>query len=250
MNLWASTAALLLLAACAVAAAKDEGKPVLRADYENRQVTSGVPGLVADGPPARDALEVDCSVARSGSCSLVSRIRMDDSYLSAGAHRSETSTSRVPETLYSPGDRFRYRFSVQLDKDWKEDGRDAIEMLWQFKRFATHPDMFVAVKGHTIVWRIADVRQITLLDNLPVGEWVDFDFTIRWSAGDDGKAELVVTRNGQSRTFEHLGRNLRDAKPRGGYLKWGLYKPGQTKRETPFPPRSVHHDDILVERLP
>ncbi len=244
---------VLLALACATTQAKDQtGTPVFRADYENRELTSGVAGLAADGPAAKDALEIDCSVGRTGKCSLQSRVRMRDDYISGGAFRAETSTSRIPGTLYSPGDRFRYRFSLLIDKGWQADTRDAIDMVWQFKRFSTHPDMFIAIKGETLVWRISDQKQITLAKALPRGEWVDFDFVVKWSIGDDGLAELTLTQTGSGKTdaFKYAGPNLRDAKPRGGYLKWGLYKPGQKQRQEPFPVGLVHHDDVEVDRLP
>ena len=239
-----------LLAGTSASAKEEPGQVVFRADYENRQVTSGVKGLAADSPKATDALNVDCALARTGKCSLVTRVRMRDDYVSAGAHRAETSTSRIPETLYGPGEKFRYRFSLALDPSWSVDSRDSIDSVWQFKRFESQPDMFVAVKGNTIVWRIADLKQITLIDGLPLGEWLDFEFVIRWSDTGDGTAELTMRRGATTQTFRHDGRNLRDARPDGGYVKWGLYKPGQLGRKNAFLPRIVHHDDIEIVRLP
>lgn len=241
----------LALLACASAVAKEEqGQVVFRVDYENRQITSGVKDLAADGPKAADALNVDCAFARTGKCSLVTRVRMRDDYVSAGAHRSETSTSRIRESLYGPGEKFRYRFSLALDPSWRVDSRDSIESVWQFKRFESQPDMFVAVKGNTLVWRIADLKQITLLSELPLGEWLDFEFVVRWSDTDDGTAELTLKRGATTQSFRHDGRNLRDGRPDGGYVKWGLYKPGQLGRKTAFSPRIIHHDDIEIVRLP
>ncbi|MFC8759618.1 hypothetical protein ACFUAG_02660 [Streptomyces sp. NPDC057193] len=35
-----------------------------------------------------------------------------------------------------------------------------------------------------------------------------------------------------------------------GYLRWGLYRPGQTLEQGDVPTRSIHHDDIRVLDLP
>jgi len=243
--------ALLWAVGAQAQAPRDDASVIFRADYESRELTSKVPGLAPEGPEAPDAQQIDCTVARAGQCSIVTRLRMEPSYISAGAHRSETSTSRIPGTLYSPGDHFRYSFSLLIDAGWQADTRESIDSIWQFKRFQGHPDMFVSIKGDTLVWRITDAQQITLAKALPRGEWLDFVFDIHWSTGADGRAELTVTnaRSGASQKFSYEGANMRDGKPKGGYVKWGIYKPGQLKRTDAFPLRVVHHDNIEIDRL-
>jgi hypothetical protein len=245
--------AILLLAFIAAGATgqQRQGVLVFHADYENREKASDVATLTAEAPSANDALQVDCAVARAGRCSMLARLRMDRRYVSAGAHRSESSTMRMPETNYHPGDRFRYRFSLLVDDDWIADSRASIDAVWQFKHFSSAPDMFIAIKGETLVWRVLESKQITLTTGLPRGEWLDFDFTVYWSDGADGRAELSITHvNTRKRlNFLHEGPNMSKASRHGGYLKWGLYKPGQLQRSDVFPTRVVHHDEISVFRL-
>lgn len=223
---------------------------IFKADYENRALDSGIPGIIAAKPVAADSMNVDCLKARSGTCSVASKVLPNADYVMAGAHRSESNTMHMAETLYSPGDVFLYRFSVMLAETWLEDSRDSIDSIWQFKRFGSKADMFVAVKGETIVWRITDKKQILLTSHLPRGIWLDFSFMVRWSADNDGVAELTIlnAHDNSIRSFIYNGSNMWNSKPKNGYLVWGLYKPGRLK-DPSFEGRSVHHDEIYVYRI-
>lgn len=223
---------------------------VFKADYENRELNSGIPGIIAAKPLAADSIKVDCLKARSGTCSVASKVLPNIDYVKAGAHRSESNTMHMAETRYSPGDVFVYRFSVMLAETWQEDTRDSIDSIWQFKRFGSKADMFVAVKGKTIVWRITDKKQIQLTSHLPRGIWLDFSFKVRWSADNDGVAELTIlnAHDDSISSFTYNGSNMWNPKPKNGYLVWGLYKPGRLN-DPSFEGRSVHHDEIYAYRV-
>lgn len=251
MKRWKSIAAWLLLAVAFVAGAEDRATLVFRADYENRDPLSGVNGMHPTTGTAADSLGVDCQLARSGQCSLASRVGMTRDYLTGDSHRSEVSTSRVLGVLYSAGERYRYRFSLFIDDKWEIDSRDSIDSFWQFKRTAGPPDMFLTIKGDAIVWRVGTHKQIVVFDRLPRGGWIDFMFDVTWSTGADGHVDLtaVDTKGNRTVNLRHDGPNMRDGRPRSGYLKWGIYKPGRADRKDVFPVRTLHHDDIAVYRL-
>lgn len=200
---------------------------------------------------ATSALKVDCSVARSGKCSVKAFIEKTAASVSAGAYRAESDTMQLLETRYSPGDTLLYRFSLKLPTDWDIQPRSSIDIVWQFKRFDGPPDMFVAVKGHSLVLRVGANAQVTLLEPLPLGSWLDIDLKVRWSARADGQAmgSVQVAGSNLSKSFQYLGPTARNDKPQAAYLKWGLYKPGKTDGSMQFQPRAVWHDDIYVYKL-
>jgi hypothetical protein len=123
--------------------------------------------------------------------------------------------------------------------------------VWQFKRFDGPPDMFVAVKGNSLVLRVGASAQVTLLELLPLGQWMDVDMKIDWSDRADGRLEGAVStaKDVVLRNFEYAGATMRNGNPKAGYLKWGLYKPGKTDGSMQFQPRSVWHDDIYIYKL-
>lgn len=251
MKLWKSLATLLMVSAAACAAAKDTNTLIFRADYETRDTMSGVNGMHATTGTAKDSLSVDCQIARSGKCSLVSKVGNSPDYLTEESHRSEVSTSQVPGVLYSAGERYVYTFSLFISDKWEVDDRNSIDSFWQFKRTSGPPDMFLTIKGDSIVWRVASQKQTVVFDKLPTGGWIDFKFDVTWSTGANGRAELtaVDTKTKRTVTLRKDGPNMRDGRARAGYLKWGIYKPGRADRKDEFPVRTLHHDDIAVYRV-
>jgi hypothetical protein len=224
---------------------------IFKADYENTALNAGVRGISAAKPIAVDAMSIDCHTARAGRCSLLSKVAPAGSYVTADAFRSESDSMAMIAARYSTGDDFGYRFSLLVPLDWQTDSPQSIDIVWQFKRFSSRPDMFVAIKGDSLVLRVTEKQQIVLVSPLPRGEWVDFYFKVHWSSTDDGVVDLSIGDAGSSvaRTFQYRGPNMWNAKPKAGYLKWGLYKPGKTDGSMAFAPRTVHHDEIEVYKL-
>ena len=225
---------------------------VFVADYENRALNAGLEGVGANRPAAADALRIDCSVARSGECSIRSTVAPSVEYVSADAFRAESDAMALLPARYSAGDRFIYRFSLLVAKDWVFESPDAIDIVWQFKRFSSPPDMFVAIKGQALVLRVGKSKQLTLLPALPRGQWVDVTLTVHWSDAQAGLVESQTYLKGQpqGKPVSYVGVNMRNAQSQAGYLKWGLYKPGKLDGKMTFMKRSVWHDDISVTRLP
>lgn len=171
-------------------------------------------------------------------------------YISFGAHRAESDTEALMATRYSMGDAIRYAFSLYLPSDWEVDSRDSIDIIWQFKRFGTSPDMFVAIKGKDIVLRLTGGKQVTLVKNYSTGQWIDFRIDTLWSYESGGKV-IAAIRQPPEQEYRETGRvsgaNMGDVRPRSGFLKWGIYKPAYEHSVTSRP-RIVFHDKICVER--
>jgi len=224
--------------------------PIFCLDYETGTLTSEIGGVVAVMPDAVDAISIDCTLARSGQCSLRSMVANTPGYISFGAHRAESNTEALEATRYSSGDAIRYAFSLYLPPDWEVDSRDSVDIVWQFKRFGTYPDMFVAIKGADIVLRLTGGKQETLVKSYPTSQWIDFRIDVLWSSENGGKV-IGAIRQPPEEEFKEIvrisGANMGDNRPRSGYLKWGIYKPGFEHSATSRP-RIVFHDKICVER--
>jgi hypothetical protein len=223
--------------------------PIFCLDYETGTPTSDIAGIVAVMPDAVDAISIDCTLARSGRCSLRSMVANTPNYISFGAHRAESNTEALEAARYSNGDAIRYAFSLYLPPDWEVDNRDSIDIIWQFKRFSTYPDMFVGIKGQDIVLRVTGGKQETLVKNYSTGQWIDFRLDVLWSYQSGGKVIAAIRQppeNEYKETVKVSGANMGDNRPRSTYLKWGIYKPGY-KYSTTVRPRIVFHDKICVE---
>ena len=171
-------------------------------------------------------------------------------YISFGAHRAESNTEAIEATRYSSGDAIRYAFSLYLPPDWEVDSRDSVDIIWQFKRFGTYPDMFIGIKGQDIVLRLTGGKQETLVKNYSVGQWIDFRLDVLWSYQSGGKVIAAIRQSSENEFKEIVkvsGANMGNNRPRSAYLKWGIYKPGY-KYSTTARPRIVFHDKICVER--
>jgi Polysaccharide lyase len=244
-----NTLLLLILCLASQVKATSTPTPLFCLDYETGTPTSEVTGVAVVTPNAVDAISIDCTLARSGQCSLRSTVSNTPDYISFGAHRAESDTQALRATRYSSGDAIRYAFSLYLPSDWEIDSRDSIDIIWQFKRFGTYPDMFVAIKGADIVLRLTGGKQETLVKNYSTGQWIDIRIDVLWSYETGGKV-IAAIRQSAEEEFKEIARisgaNMGDTRPRSGYLKWGIYKPGYEHSITSRP-RIAFHDKICVE---
>lgn len=225
-------------------------RELLRVDYEPRLMTHH-DGVKAERPEAVDAIEVDCTVAREGRCSLRTLLRRDPRYVSFGNYRAESDTTEVQATRYSAGEWRRYGFSLRTAPDWEADDREAVDIVWQFKRFSSPPDMFVGIKGQDLVLRAPPDLQFVLIKGSPTGRWIDVQLDVRWSTGSEGEVVARVREEGGNDFREaarFTGPNMRDGRARNASLKWGLYKPGYEKSQR-APNRVLWHDNVYVQQL-
>jgi hypothetical protein len=236
--------------------AQVEGEPtngtlIFKADYEDKRVIDAAPGVSANMPAAADALQVSCDIARAGQCALVARVLPLPEYVSAEAYRAESDAMAMLSARYSAGESFVYRFSLWVPPDWFFDSTKSIDIVWQFKRFSSPPDMVFAIKGQALVLRIGKSAQLTAMPNMPRGQWVDVQLQVHWAANSEGRVGGTVRPaiGGNVVPLNYAGPTMLNAKPQAGYLKWGLYKPGKTDGTLSFPPRQVRLDEIYVYRL-
>ena len=222
-------------------------------DYESGQSELSRQKVAVVLPPAHEAIRADCTQARSGRCSLLTRVLPTPDYFSQGAWRAESNAMDSSLVRYSPGDHFLYRFSLKLADDWElklpaPGSPRPVDIVWQFKRFDGSPDMFVAVKAGALVLRVGSSDQMTLWPApVPLGQWIDLELDVHWAADARGEVKALTKVQGQpARMAHHAGANLRDARAQAGYLKWGLYLPDA---QPGFAPRTVWHDAIEVYRM-
>ncbi len=227
------------------------GEIVLRVDYENGNGRQPDSGVIAEGPLAKDAFSISGQTPRSGKFCLQTKVAHSDDYISYGKHRAETTTLKRLPSRYNESEVFRYRFSFRMQEDWQFDNRDSVDIIWQFKRFDGSPDMFIAVKGDSIVLRGPAGGQWTLIQKCTPGEWFDLCIISRWSAGPTGFVEAFAKRAHEeqyAKVASFHGPNTRDARSNSSYLTWGIYKPGMNASTTTSP-HVIFHDAIVVEKL-
>jgi hypothetical protein len=243
----------LLLGAATVFLASTQlvrAEELLHIGYESGTI-SPQPGVEAEKPKAADSISVDCSVARVGKCSLRSTLRRNDSYISYGNYRAETETKDLTPLRYSPGESYRYGFSFRTDEHWQFDNRESIDTIWQFKRFDSHADMFITIKGHDVVLRVLKSDQYVIKRNFQPGQWMDIRMDVLWSNETNGTVTVYLRDEDEKsyrRVVEFKGPNMYNSSPMFGRPKWGLYKPGFQKSNFDGP-RIVFHDEIMIDKL-
>ncbi len=248
------TFTLSLIFSCAVVlpafASKSWAAASFHIDYESGNI-SPQPGILAEKPKAADSINVDCGVARAGRCSLKTVLRRADSYISYGKHRAETDTMHEDSLLYSDGDAYRYGFSFMVDKNWQYDDRESIDIIWQFKRFDSEPDMLIALKGHDLVLRVLKSDQFIIMKDFQAGKWIDILLTVNWSIGSKGTVTVHLREEGEKSYLtvaSFTGKNIFNTKPKFARPKWGLYKPAFEKSKSTNP-RTIFHDEILIDKI-
>ena len=231
-----------------------EGEVVFIANYESGAENSGNSGIEAFSPPAEDAISVSSSIVREGNYSINHRVRFSDDYISAGRQRAESNTLGLPEALYNEGDKRRYQFSIFLETPWPIDTQDSLEIIWQWKRFGGGPDMFVLIRGTNIELRaLAGDRGIrkTIVNNYRVGEWIDLQIDVDFSAGDSGLVKTYykyASDSGYIAGEEYAGPNMENDMVDHNQTKWGVYMPAFSYSLYPDMVRSVYHDAIRVTK--
>ena len=226
---------------------------ILNINYENAFLNSGVNDI--DYVTNQDIVKITSEDANSGNFSIKTMVGTSSNYISYGKPRAESSTIRLKESLYSEDEIWEYKFSVMLSKKWFLDKSSGTEIIWQFKRFNSPPDAFIAVKGDRIVFRYSD-KQIVLFETIRPSIWMNFVIYINWSSTNFGAIEIKYKFKDENLKFIELeGANMRNNKSKSGYLKWGLYRPDCLKEnyhpcsEIQAEERTIFHDDISARKL-
>ncbi|MFE2555901.1 heparin lyase I family protein [Streptomyces sp. NPDC059352] len=266
----AALAGALTIAALATAEAGQEGtrgssggdramrSVLLDVDYGDGSLDSGIPELTTTHATAPDA---SYTVASGKGYAVAHKVTLGDpGYVSDGAPRSESATNDVPEGRIHVGDEHRYEFSVLL-KDWKtyEPGdSETGDIIFQGKHAGGNlPSFYVMAKRNSMAFRspTLDLQSTVVADFRPyVDQWMRFRVDVKWTEDSTGYYRISTRMPGEAEfTLRQTYENVRTFHPVNpaefAYLKWGLYRPGETLEKGDVPTRVVHHDDIRIVDL-
>lgn len=228
---------------------------LLTIDYGNGKPDSGIPDLTTTHATAADASYV---VPSGADHAVAHKVTLGDpAYVSDGAPRSESATNDVHEGRFVVGDEQRYEFSVLL-KDWKPflpGDSESGDILFQGKHAGGNlPSFYLMTKRNGIAFRSPTLGlQANVVDDFRphIGEWMHFRVDVSWTDDATGYYEVSTRMPGEAgftlrRTYENV-KTFHPVNPADfGYLKWGLYRPGQSPEKGDVPTRVVHHDDIRI----
>jgi hypothetical protein len=228
---------------------------LLTIDYKNGELNSGIPNLTTTHATAADASYV---VDSGEDHAVAHKVTLGDpGYVSDGAPRSESATNDVYEGKFVVGDKQRYEFSVLL-KDWKtyEPGdSETGDIFFQGKHAGgNHPSFYLMTKRNSIAFRspTLNLQSTVVGDFRPhLGQWMHFRVDVSWTDDSTGYYKISTRMPGESQyTLRQTYENVQTFHPVNpadfGYIKWGLYRPGQTLEKGDVPTRIVYHDDIRI----
>ncbi|WP_069883936.1 heparin lyase I family protein [Streptomyces luteocolor] len=237
------------------ACASRRAAPLLNVDYRDGSPNSGLPDLTTTHAAAPDA----SSVVPSGDDHAVEhKVTLGDpDYVSDGAPRSESATSKIPEGQLRVGDERRYEFSLLL-KDWKkwEPGDSSHgDIVFQGKHAGGNlPSFYLMTKRNSIAFRSPTLDlQATVVDDFRehLGTWMTFRVDVRWADDRTGYYKISTRMPGEScftprKTYQDVQTFHPKNPTTFGYIKWGLYRPGQSLADGDVPTRIVRHDNIRI----
>ncbi|MFD8741848.1 heparin lyase I family protein [Streptomyces sp. NPDC059616] len=226
--------------------------------YKDGSLDSGIPGLTTTHATAQDASSV---VRSGGDYAVTHKVTLGDpGYESDGAPRSESATNNVPQGVFHVGDVRRYEFSVLL-KDWRtyEPGdSESGDIIFQGKHAGgNRPSFYLMAKRNSIAFRSPTLElQADVVDDFRpyVNQWMTFRVDVRWTDDRTGYYRVSSRTPGESdftlrKTYENV-RTFHPENPTNlGYIKWGLYRPGQSIQNGDVPTRVVQHDNISIQDL-
>lgn len=227
-------------------------------DYKDGSLDSGIPELTTTHATAQDA----SFVVKSGDDYAVThKVTLGDpGYESDGAPRSESATNNVPQGIFHVGDVRRYEFSVLL-KDWKtyEPGdSESGDIIFQGKHAGgNHPSFYLMAKRNSIAFRSPTLElQADVVDDFRsyINRWMRFRVDVRWTDDKTGYYRISARLPGESgftlrRTYENVQTFHPENPTNFGYIKWGLYRPGQSIANGDVPTRVMQHDNITIQDL-
>lgn len=231
---------------------------LLDIDYQDGSLDSGIPGLTTTHATAHDASSV---VRSGGDYAITHKVTLGDpGYESDGAPRSESATNNIPQGIFHVGDVRRYEFSVLL-KDWKtyEPGdSESGDIIFQGKHAGGNwPSFYLMAKRNSIAFRSPTLElQADVVDDFRpyVNQWMTFRVDVRWTGDRTGYYRISTRTPGESDfTLRKTYENVQTFHPKNptdlGYIKWGLYRPGQSIENGDVPTRIVQHDNISIQDL-
>lgn len=238
------------------------GDTLLVADYESGTLNSGIPDLDTTNATAADAAYM-VTPGRTGNYAIAHKVVLgDSSYFSDNHWRSESATAQIPEGKHRPGDERRYEVSLLL-KDWQSyvaGDSQAGDIIFQGKLGGGgNPAFYLMTKRNTIAFRAPNNDlQTTILSDYRsyINQWLDFRIDVLWADSPTGYYKVYMRLPGQtdySLIWEiHNFQTWLPDNPAAvsGYLKWGLYRPGESLANGDVQTRIIYHDDIRIIQLP
>ncbi|MGE8343226.1 MAG: heparin lyase I family protein [Flavobacterium sp.] len=234
-------------------------------DYESGTKNSGIPNLNTTNATAPDA-EYLVSPGRTGNYAIAHRVTIGDSgYFSDNHWRSEAATAQMFDTgKYYTGDERRFEVSLLL-KDWEPYTAGMAQngdIIFQGKQSGgENPAWYLSAKRNSITFRVPnDNIEPTIIDDFRpyINQWIDFRVDAKMTTDNTGYYKVYYRLPGQTdytlawqiSNFRTFNQDVPETNP-SGYLKWGLYRPGQSITTDPpnVATRIIYHDDIKIFEL-
>jgi|GEM_PF-751318 len=234
-------------------------------DYESGTKNSGVSNLTTTHATAPDA-EYVVSPGRTGNHAIAHRVTIGDAgYFSDNHWRSEAATDQMFDAgKYYPGDERRFEVSLLL-KDWEPYTTGMAQngdIIFQGKQSGgENPAWYLSAKRNGITFRIPnDNIEPSIIDDFRpyINQWIDFRIDAKMTTDNTGYYKVYYRLPGQTEytlawqinNFRTFNQDIPETNP-SGYLKWGLYRPGQSITTDPpnVATRIIYHDDIRIFEL-
>lgn len=234
---------------------------LLNADYENDSLNSGITNLEATSSTASDAAYM-IAPGVTDNYGIAHKVVLGDSgYFSDNNWRSESATAQVTAGKYYPGDERRYEFSVLL-KDWTSfttGMSEAGDIIFQAKLGGGgNPAWYFMTKRNTIAFRApnAPLQQTIIPDYRSyINQWMNFRVDVLWANTATGYVKIYAKLPGdtdyslkwQISNFQTWNPDNPNATT--GYMKWGLYRPGESLANGDVQTRIIYHDNIRIYQI-
>ncbi|MFJ8912976.1 heparin lyase I family protein [Amycolatopsis sp. NPDC102389] len=239
-------------------AVQEHDSALLDIRYQDGSLNSGIPELTTTHATAPDASSI---VASGADHAVEHKVTLGDpGYESDGAPRSESATNAVPQGIFHVGDARRYEFDVLL-KDWKTyepGGSESGDIIFQGKHAGGNfPSFYLMAKRNSVCFRSPTLGlQADIVDDFRphAGKWMTFRVDVRWADDKTGYYRISGKMPGEKdftlkKTYENVQTFHPENPTEFGYLKWGLYRPGQSIGNGDVPTRVVYHDNISIRDL-
>lgn len=234
--------------------AQSVGDVLLKVDYENGALDSGVTGINVTNATAADAV-YRVQPGATGNYAVAHKVVYGDpGYYSNDNWRSESATNQLQAGRFWPGDERRYEFSVLL-KDWtpwKVGGPTNETNIFQLKiSGGAGVPLQIRTQRNVMRLRFAVDNNIPPLDIIPdvrlyVNQWIHFRIDVKWADTATGYMKTYMKLPNQSNYImvddktNYTTYNKGSVGGDHGYIKWGVYV------TPPDITRIVYHDDIKI----
>ncbi|WP_412850769.1 heparin lyase I family protein [Chryseobacterium sp. PMSZPI] len=234
--------------------AQSSGDVLLKVNYENGTLNSGISGINPTNATALDAAYM-VKPGATGSYAIAHKVVYGDSgYYSNDNWRSESSADQFAAARFLPGDERRYEFSVLL-KDWTpwNPGDPTNETnIFQLKMSGgAGVPLQVRTQRNAMRLRFAldnDVPPVDIISDIRpyINQWIHFRIDVKWADTATGYMKTYMKLPDQNNYVlvddktNYITFNKGAVGGDHGYIKWGIYV------TPPNTTRIAYHDDIKI----